>query len=268
MNQSALALRSSELPPKDGFRAARQLDLRVHAVHRADPDFAVRFDGEAESRRGKTYTADVVLHVLVADRIEDGADVLVKVGDLLREWQAQRHTQQELFVDAKREPGGELTDEEGHIEVLWLWAGAAWRGRRSIFGTCPDRIAVHAPHVAERGAVTGFDVDAAGENHAGSDSSCDEAGGNRTKTDARVDRRVGARDRRALVGEQGREVEGEAELLDTVEVGRVEHERSRSVEVGDPGEAHPDASAVVGGWFGIGAGERRSQHARHEACHQ
>ena len=228
----------------------------------------MRFDGEAESGRREPHASDVVLHVLVADPPEHGADVLIEIRDLLREWQPQRHTQQKLFVDAKGEPRGELPHEEGHIEVSWLRAGAARRGGGSIFGCGADRIAVHAPHVTERGAVAGFDVDAASKHDAGRDTSSDEPGWDRTKTDAGVDHCVWAGDRRTLVGEQGGEVDGEAELFDAVQVGGIEHERSRSVEVRDPRQAHSDASAVVGCWFGIGACERGRQHACHEACHQ
>ena len=45
--------------------AARHLDLRIHAIHRADPDLSVWLDGEAEPDRWKAYAAKVVLHPTV-----------------------------------------------------------------------------------------------------------------------------------------------------------------------------------------------------------
>ena len=74
---------------KRGFGRSGQLDLRIHAVHRADSDLAVWLDGEAESQRREPHPAEVVFHAFRkrSSLAKCCADVLIEVGGLLGEGQ-------------------------------------------------------------------------------------------------------------------------------------------------------------------------------------
>ena len=135
MFQSAAEFRVSG-PPVTGSEIRSvsvvpvSLILEGAAVHAADADLLVRFDGEAEAQRRGTHAAEVVFHTVVArNASQRGTDILPEVRGLLGEGQAEGDAELELLVGLNEEASGELADEERDVEILRGRVGAGCRGR-------------------------------------------------------------------------------------------------------------------------------------------